>query len=102
VVVLDTEVTPALEAEGLARDLVRAVQGARRDAGLAVSDRIRLRVEVADPAAEAALAPHRDFVAGEVLATAFALGPVGTAGGGAPEQEIGDGVAVRVAIEKVS
>ncbi len=43
-VVLDTEVTPELAAEGLARDLVRAVQQARRDAGLDVSDRIALTV----------------------------------------------------------
>jgi isoleucyl-tRNA synthetase len=44
VVVLDTELTPELEAEGLARDLVRLVQQARRDAGLHVSDRIALRL----------------------------------------------------------
>ena len=43
-VVLDTEVTPELAAEGLARDLVRAVQQARRDAGLDVSDRIALTI----------------------------------------------------------
>ena len=43
-VVLDTAVTPELAAEGLARDLVRAVQQARRDAGLDVSDRIALAV----------------------------------------------------------
>ena len=43
-VVLDTAVTPELAAEGLARDLVRAVQQARRDAGLDVSDRIVLTV----------------------------------------------------------
>ena len=41
-VVLDTAVTPELAAEGVARDLVRAVQQARRDAGLDVSDRIAL------------------------------------------------------------
>ena len=43
-VVLDTALTPELEAEGLARDLVRAVQQARRDAGLDVCDRIALTV----------------------------------------------------------
>ena len=43
-VVLDTALTPELEAEGVARDLVRAVQQARRDAGLEVSDRIALTI----------------------------------------------------------
>ena len=42
VVLLATEVTPALEAEGTARDLVRIVQQARRDADLVISDRIQL------------------------------------------------------------
>ncbi|MGD9996665.1 MAG: isoleucine--tRNA ligase [Ilumatobacteraceae bacterium] len=46
VVVLDTHVTPELEAEGVTRDLVRLVQQARRNAGLAVSDRIDLVVEL--------------------------------------------------------
>ncbi len=48
VVVLDTDLTPELEAEGVARDLVRLVQQARRDAGLHVSDRISLRLGVPD------------------------------------------------------
>ena len=47
VVVLDTEVTPELAAEGLARDVVRVVQQARRDAGLDVSDRIVVSVSAA-------------------------------------------------------
>ena len=53
-VVLDTAVTPELEAEGVARDLVRAVQQARRDAGLDVSDRIALTVVAAPAVADAA------------------------------------------------
>jgi len=44
IVALDLETTPELEAEGVARDIVRLVQRARRDAGLQVTDRIRLRL----------------------------------------------------------
>jgi len=69
-VVLDTAVTPELEAEGLARDVIRAVQQARKDAGLDVSDRIRL-VLVADALAVEAIEAHRDLIAGETLATAL-------------------------------
>ena len=47
-VVLDTAVTPELAAEGLARDLVRAVQQARREADLDVSDRISLPIAGSD------------------------------------------------------
>ena len=56
-VVLDTEVTPELAAEGLARDLVRAVQQARRDAGLDVSDRIALTI-AGSAAVQAAARTH--------------------------------------------
>jgi isoleucyl-tRNA synthetase len=67
-VVLDTEVTPELEAEGTARDVVRAVQQARKDAGLDVSDRIS--VTISGPAeVVAAAAGHEALVAGETLAT---------------------------------
>ncbi len=69
IVHVDTAVTPELEAEGQARDLVRTVQQARRDAGLHVSDRIGLVVR-ASGAVVQALEPFRTFVADEVLATA--------------------------------
>jgi isoleucyl-tRNA synthetase len=67
IVVLDTHVTAELEAEGVARDLVRLVQQARREAGLAVSDRIRLRIE-APADVVAAFEAHRPLVTGETLA----------------------------------
>lgn len=66
-VVLDTTITPDLEAEGVARDVVRAIQQARRDAGLEVTDRIRLSV-TAEPAVVAAVEMHRELIAGEALA----------------------------------
>ena len=69
-VVLDTALTPELEAEGVARDLVRAVQQARRDAGLEVSDRVALTIVARAEVADAARA-HRDLIAAETLATSL-------------------------------
>ena len=64
---LDTALTEALEREGLARELVRTVQEARKQAGLDVSDRITLRIE-GTPEVAAALEAHRDYVMEETLA----------------------------------
>jgi isoleucyl-tRNA synthetase len=69
-VVLDTAVTPELQAEGVARDLVRAVQQARRDAGLEVSDRIVLTIS-ADAAAADAARTHAGLIRRETLATSL-------------------------------
>jgi len=69
-VVLDTSVTPELAAEGLARDLVRAVQQARKDAGLDVSDRIALQI-AATPAVREVAIQHGEMIARETLATAY-------------------------------
>lgn len=69
-VVLDTEVTPELAAEGLARDLVRAVQQARRDAGLEVSDRIALTIGGSEEV-QAAARTHEQLITGETLATSY-------------------------------
>jgi len=96
--VLDTEVTPELAAEGLARDVIRAVQQARRAAGLAVTDRISL-VIAASPAAQDLLRTHRDLVAGETLAEAVDL--VAPAGLDTDPQAgepvtVGDGETVRI------
>jgi isoleucyl-tRNA synthetase len=98
VVVLDTEVTPELAAEGLARDVVRVVQQARREAGLDVADRITLAVE-GSPEVVAAVEAHRGFVAAETLATSVELGP---AGAEAFEGEVGEGETLRVSVKRAS
>ena len=68
VVVLDVSVTSELEAEGLARDVIRAVQQARREAALHVSDRIHL-VLGADDSLRHRLDPFGSLIAGETLAS---------------------------------
>ncbi|GAB2672871.1 isoleucine--tRNA ligase [Nocardia goodfellowii] len=75
-VVLDSAVTEELEAEGWARDLIRDLQESRKSAGLDVSDRISVVLEV--PAERLGWAEtHRDLIAGEILATALTFGDVG-------------------------
>jgi isoleucyl-tRNA synthetase len=73
VVVLDCDLTPELVAEGTARDLVRLVQQARRDAGLEVSDRIELSVWTSPRIIEA-LEPHVAFMCAETLAVSLTWG----------------------------
>jgi isoleucyl-tRNA synthetase len=91
-VVLQTALTPELAAEGIARDLVRVAQQARKQAGLDVTDRIVLIID-APEAVRAAAQDHERFIAGEVLARRVEYAPLpdGFAG------MVGDGVEVRVA-----
>ena len=98
VLVLDTAVTPELEAEGVRNDFVRLVQQARKDAGLHVSDRIALQFE-ADDATAALLVQHAGYIQAQVLATKMARSagmtsePVGKVGSG-------DGRPVKLGIRK--
>ena len=77
VVVLDTVVTPELEREGLARDAVRLVQQARKDAGLRIADRIHLGVkldgEVPVEKIRDALETHQAYICEQTLAVTFDL-----------------------------
>jgi isoleucyl-tRNA synthetase len=69
---LDTTLTTELEREGLAREMIRTVQEARKQSGLEVSDRIVLGVSGSD-AVEAALAEYRDYLMAETLAVEWAV-----------------------------
>jgi len=70
---LDTEISPELKLEGLARDLVRKIQELRKQSGFAVEDRIRLFYEGDGILAES-LERWRDYIATETLAVAVARG----------------------------
>ncbi|MGN7967124.1 isoleucine--tRNA ligase [Microbacterium sp. 22179] len=74
-VLLDTRTTPELEAEGLARDVIRAVQETRKNAGFDVSDRIRLDLRFASEEDADAVASAFEIadVAGETLAVEHSL-----------------------------
>jgi isoleucyl-tRNA synthetase len=76
-VALDTRLTPELEAEGLAREVAHRLQNLRKAAGYELADRIRGAI-TAPSAVAAQLAPHRDWLAGELLATTLEIGPVVT------------------------
>jgi isoleucyl-tRNA synthetase len=66
-VALELAIDDELRAEGWARDVVRAVQLARQEAGLDVSDRIALTLDADEPLVNAVQA-HQDYIAGETLA----------------------------------
>jgi isoleucyl-tRNA synthetase len=96
-IAIDPRVTPELAAEGTARDVIRVVQQARRDARLDVSDRITLLLG-ADGATADAVRAHSGFIAGETLATGLRVVPAAEVTGEA--QPVGDGESVRVVVSR--
>jgi len=93
-VLLDTRVTPELAAEGLARDVIRAVQQARKDAGLDVSDRIALTLGSDNDATRAAIETHQALISGETLATTIEVGQAGEGEATA----VGEGASVTISV----
>ena len=98
-VALDPAIDEELRLEGLARELVSRVQRMRKDAGFEVADRIRLAVD-GDATVVEATAAHRDWIAGEVLATSIETG-AWTEGGYSAVQALDlDGSGARIGISK--
>ena len=73
-VALDLEITPELREAGLARDVIRLIQEARKSSGFDVADRIAVRWRTDNAELASALAAHAEFVAEEVLALDFTEG----------------------------
>ncbi|HET9186062.1 MAG TPA: class I tRNA ligase family protein, partial [Solirubrobacterales bacterium] len=78
-VALQLELDDELRREGLAREIVHAVQLARKEAGLEVTDRIELSL-AGDPDLLEAARAHQEYLAGEVLATSVSYDGAGGAG----------------------
>lgn len=70
-VALDTELTPDLEAEGCAREVVHHIQNLRKSSGYDITDRIHVTLQTPSPAFEQALAPWQDYIGRETLARGF-------------------------------
>jgi isoleucyl-tRNA synthetase len=94
-VALDLAIDEELRREGLAREVVRAVQNARKDAGLDVADRIALTLG-GDAELVAAVRAHEEYVAGETLASEVSYD--GAEGGVA---DVIDGLQLRIRVAKV-
>jgi isoleucyl-tRNA synthetase len=73
VVVLATELTPELVAEGLARDLVRAIQDRRKEIGCQFTDRIEIGIVSEAPDIRSTIAAFKDYIKEETLAVDIVL-----------------------------
>jgi isoleucyl-tRNA synthetase len=93
-VALELELDDELLREGLAREIVRAVQEARKQAGLEVSDRIALALG-GDDELLAAAREHEAYIAGETLATRVDYGA-----DGAGEKATIEGRELQIALSK--
>jgi isoleucyl-tRNA synthetase len=98
-VALQLEIDEELRRAGLAREIVRAVQDARKNAGLEITDRIALGLG-GDAELLAVASEHEAYIAGEVLATGIALGETDAAGGTVSDATI-DSRDLRISVRPV-
>jgi isoleucyl-tRNA synthetase len=101
-VALDLAIDEDLRREGQAREIVHAVQNARKSAGLQVEDRIELALD-GDPALIEAARAHRGYLAGETLTLKLELGAAATDGNAAmgySEQTSIDGLDLQLALSR--
>ena len=71
---LDIQISPELEQEGHARELINRIQNIRKDLGLALTDRIFVKLE-RRPALESAIIHFNDYICREILADSIELAP---------------------------
>ena len=80
VVVLNTEVTPELQREGIAKDLIRVIQSQRKEIGCQYTDRILVVVEPANEEVQQAIDEHREMICEETLADSLEIGSLENVG----------------------
>jgi isoleucyl-tRNA synthetase len=97
-VALDTQIDDDLRREGLARELVRAINDLRKERGLELADRIRVALHATGDLAEAARR-HGDWIAGEVLAVGWTVAEEEPAAGSSSLSVDGAVVGVDLVVE---
>ena len=83
----DTEITPELTAEGIARDVVRLVQTTRKESGLEVADHINLTVYGSE-LVNSSVEKFRDYISGETLADTLVIAANDGVKGEAGDEEV--------------
>ncbi|QEF97001.1 Isoleucine--tRNA ligase [Stieleria maiorica] len=76
VVVLHTEVTPELQREGIANDLIRAIQNQRKAIDCQYTDRIRVAIDSANDEVSKAIQEHRENISSETLTDSLEIGTI--------------------------
>jgi isoleucyl-tRNA synthetase len=76
-VLIDCRITDELKREGMAREVIRHIQSARKDADLDMEDRIVLHLGTEAEELRRAIAAHRDYIGSETLTTEWASQPLG-------------------------
>ena len=99
-VAVNTTITEELKLEGLARDTIRQVQSARKDAKLDLLDKIALHLKADSPELSKAISAHRDAIAAAVQATQWSDSPLSGEGVHSASVKI-DGQPLAVALRKV-
>ena len=99
-VAINTTITEPLKLEGLARDVVRQVQSARKDAKLDLLDKIAIHLSATSPELAKAITTHRDTIATAVQATRWSDAPLTGDGVHTATVKI-DGQPLTIALRKV-
>ncbi len=98
-VALDTEMSEMLQMMGLSRELVSRIQAMRRDSGLDITDRIRLRIEGTEKLLEA-VQRNDAYIRDETLATALELAPLDSEANPTAGTETVNGEICRIGLDK--
>src|SRR5262249_20692620 len=100
-VALDTRISVELAGEGMARDVVRHVQDARKKAGLQMEERIELHLHTDSVKLSQAIARHRDYIMAETLVARWSETPLQGEGVYSTQVSV-DGQALQINLRKVT